>query len=57
MKKCPDALYYLRLEAGAVYLAERTGDQAARLEHLKMAGIYARRARDAAEPTPVGTVH
>jgi hypothetical protein len=53
----PDALYYARLEAGAVYLAERAADPAARAEHLKMAGIYARRARDAAGPPPIGTVH
>lgn len=57
MSDSPDALYYARLEAGAVYLAERTSDPAARSEHLKMAGIYARRAREAAGPASAGTIH
>ena len=60
MRRRPDAAYYTRLEAGAVYLAEKAVDPAERAEHLKMAGLYRRRARDAvgAEATAAGaTVH
>jgi hypothetical protein len=55
---CPDDLYYARLESGALYLAERAPDRVSRSEHLKMARIYRRRARDAAEPAlAIGTIH
>jgi hypothetical protein len=42
-----DAIYYAELEEGACFLAETATDPAARAEHLKMAGIYGRQARDA----------
>ena len=38
-----DAVRYARLEAGARYLAARTGCFAERDEHLGMAELYARR--------------
>ena len=52
-----DAAYYAELEAGAVYLAANASDPADRAEHLKMAGIYGKRARAAAAPAAHGSVH
>ena len=48
MSDRPDSIYYAELEEGACFLAETTADPVARAEHLKMAGIYRRRACDAA---------
>lgn len=42
-----DATYYSQLELGALFLAEQSSDPAERDEHLRMAGIYRGRARDA----------
>lgn len=50
MRWRPDAIYYARLEAGAIFLAEQATDPAERAEHLKMAARYRRRAEDATGP-------
>lgn len=42
-----DSLYYQQLQAGAEYLAGISADRSERSTHLKMAGIYCLRAREA----------
>ena len=53
----PDQSYFSCLEQGALYLADRATDPAAKAEHLRAAGAYAMRAQEAAAAEPARIVH
>lgn len=52
-----DQSYFSCLEQGARYLADRAMDPAEKAEHLRAAGAYAARAREAAAVQPVRIIH
>ena len=52
-----EALRYRQLEQGAEYLAETCASRAERIEHLKLAALYGRRAREAGAEACAATRH